>query len=185
MRRLAALSLALCLLAVFCVGAFRLVNASVLEARRRRVVETAMGLRGARYGLGAEAPPAFDCSGFVRYVYSRSVDLDLPRNSREQVEAGSPVELGDARPGDLLAFGPRPGSPSHVGIYLGGGSMIHAASEGPVRGVVVTRLDEPWFRPRLLGVRSVLDPPGGAVAAPGTAASRPRPPAPLTITAQK
>ncbi len=159
MKRLATLALALCLLVLFCAGTARLVADSVIEMKRRRVVETALSLRGARYGLGAESPSAFDCSGFVRYVYLESTAIELPRHSSGQAQAGSPVDPASARPGDILSFGPRAGLPSHVAIYLGGGSMIHAVSEGPHKGVIVSRLDEPWFGPRLLGARSVLGRP--------------------------
>ncbi len=62
------------------------------------------------------------------YVY-RQVGVRLPRVSRAQIFAGQRVSRGDLQPGDLVFFG----SPiHHVGIYVGGGMMIHSPRTGDV-----------------------------------------------------
>lgn len=126
---------------------------------RRRIVELALSLEGAPYVYGAESPQGFDCSGFVRYVYSSAAYIDLPRSSRAQYAQGARVALAAAKPGDVLVYGSASGSPDHVAIFLGKGSMIHAASEGPRRGIILSSLDDPSFSARFLGARSFLSTP--------------------------
>jgi hypothetical protein len=134
-----------------------LIHADPTSARlRQSIIETALGYRGVPYVYGAESPEAFDCSGFVRYVYDKAAGIDLPRSSREQFDVGVPVD-GSAKPGDILVFDTVGGGPSHVGIFLGKGTMIHAASEGPATGVIVSSLRDRYYVKRLLGARNFLD----------------------------
>jgi cell wall-associated NlpC family hydrolase len=62
------------------------------------------------------------------YVYAQ-LGVYLPHSAASQYYSGTPISYGELAPGDLVFFG----SPiSHVGIYIGGGSMIHAPFEGSV-----------------------------------------------------
>jgi len=98
------------------------------KAARSEVVSIAKRYLGARYVWGAEGPNTFDCSGFTMYVY-RQVGVSLPRVSRDQIHAGQRVSRSDLQPGDLVFFG----NPiHHVGIYVGGGMMIHSPRTGDV-----------------------------------------------------
>jgi cell wall-associated NlpC family hydrolase len=117
------------------------------------VIRTAIGLRGVPYRLGGETPEAgFDCSGFVRFVYGRE-HLELPRTVAEQFSAGAAVRLSDVREGDLVFFSTIAPGPSHVGLAIGNGEFIHApGSTGAVR---IERLDAPYWRDRVVGVRRV------------------------------
>jgi len=143
------------------------------EALRARIVETAQRYKGVPYVYGAESPGAFDCSGFVHYVYLKAAELSLPRNSREQWAAGAPIKMDAARAGDVLVFDTTGGGgPSHVAIFLGEGKLIHAVSEGPVTGVIVSALSDRYFGPRLLGARVFL------AAATTAAPAPPKPAAP-------
>ena len=126
------------------------------EELRRRVLEEAARYRGIPYMYGAESPSAFDCSGFVRYVYRRATGLVLPRSSKGILASGAPVDPRRARPGDVLVYDTVGGSPSHVAIYLGEGSVIHAVSEGPRTGVIVSPPSDSYFPPRLIAARSFL-----------------------------
>jgi cell wall-associated NlpC family hydrolase len=95
---------------------------------RSEVVEIAMRYLGTPYRWGAEGPDAFDCSGFTRFVY-RQVGIELPRVSRSQISAGDRVSRAELLPGDLVFFG----TPiHHVGIYIGGGDMVHSPRTGDV-----------------------------------------------------
>ncbi len=86
------------------------------------------------YVWGGTSPDGFDCSGLVQYCY-REVGVSLPRTSRQQFTAGSyipPDRLDLLESGDLVFFG-RGGDPGrihHVGLYIGGGDMIHAPQTG-------------------------------------------------------
>ena len=101
---------------------------SPTQAARSEVVSIAKRYLGARYVWGAEGPNTFDCSGFTMFVY-RQVGVELPRVSRDQIRAGERVNRSDLQPGDLVFFG----NPiHHVGIYVGGGMMIHSPRTGDV-----------------------------------------------------
>jgi hypothetical protein len=81
-----------------------------------------------RWG-GADPATGLDCSGFVQQVYE-DLGVDLPRVSRDQARAGTPVpDLASAKPGDLVAFGD---PVDHIGIYLGHGRMIVSPHTGDV-----------------------------------------------------
>lgn len=98
------------------------------RAPRSQVVSIAKRYLGAPYSWGAAGPNAFDCSGFTMFVYSQ-VGVSLPHSSRAQIGVGERVSRSDVAPGDLVFFG----SPiHHVGMYIGGGMMIHAPHSGDV-----------------------------------------------------
>jgi cell wall-associated NlpC family hydrolase len=98
------------------------------RAPRSEIISVARKYLGARYVWGATGPNTFDCSGFTSFVY-RQVGVSIPRVSRDQINAGERVSRKDLAPGDLVFFG----SPiHHVGMYIGGGMMIHAPSSGDV-----------------------------------------------------
>lgn len=91
------------------------------------VVGYAMQFQGVPYVWGGTSPSGFDCSGFVQYVYRNAAGIELPRDTYGQIGAGSRVSQDQLQPGDLVF--PDAG---HVGIYIGGGQMIHASKPGDV-----------------------------------------------------
>ena len=96
------------------------------RAPRSEIMTIARRYLGAPYVWGADGPNTFDCSGFTMFVY-RQVGVSLPHSSRAQINVGQRVSRNDLQPGDLVFFG----SPiHHVGIYAGGGMMIHAPHSG-------------------------------------------------------
>jgi cell wall-associated NlpC family hydrolase len=98
------------------------------RAPRSGVVGVAMRYLGAPYVYGAAGPNTFDCSGFTMFVYNQ-VGVGLPHNAAMQQSVCQPVSRADIQPGDLVFFG----SPAHhVGLYIGGGNMIHAPHTGDV-----------------------------------------------------
>ena len=147
--------------------------ASDSEARtvvERRVLTTARKYVGVRYRLGGTKPAAFDCSGFVRYVFARH-GLALPRTANEQSSVGRSIVVGlDAlEVGDLLFFRTPRGRAGHVAIYAGDGRIIHASAGS--RRVRYDDLGSPrgrWFIEHLSGVRRIIDTPDG-----GTSESAP------------
>jgi cell wall-associated NlpC family hydrolase len=93
-----------------------------------RVVAEAARHEGKPYVYGANGPQAFDCSGFVQYVYSR-VGVALPRTSGAQSAAARPVAQADRQLGDLIVFRSR-GRVTHVGIYAGDDTIWVARRTG-------------------------------------------------------
>jgi cell wall-associated NlpC family hydrolase len=96
-----------------------------VSGRAAIAVAVAREQLGAPYVWGAAGPHAFDCSGLTQYAYGRA-GVALPRTSQEQLHTGHRVPLSQARPGDLVVYG----DASHVGMYVGGGQVIHAPYPG-------------------------------------------------------
>ncbi|WP_263170987.1 NlpC/P60 family protein [Streptomyces sp. SCSIO ZS0520] len=91
---------------------------------------TARTALGSPYVWGANGPSRFDCSGLVQWSYARA-GVGLPRTSQAQAGAGRRIPLSEARPGDLVVYR---ADASHIGLYAGGGRVIHAPYPGaPVR----------------------------------------------------
>ncbi|WP_026662853.1 C40 family peptidase [Butyrivibrio proteoclasticus] len=63
-----------------------------------------------------------DCSGFVQSVY-KAFGVSVPRTSWAQGSYGREVSYSDAQPGDVIYYG------GHVGIYIGGGQIVHASTQ--------------------------------------------------------
>ena len=102
-------------------------GASASSGHGAQVASLALAEHGKPYVWAAAGPNAFDCSGLVMYVFAQ-IGISLPHSSYAQVGMGSPVDLADLQPGDLVFFN----GDSHVGIYIGGGNMVHAPHTGDV-----------------------------------------------------
>lgn len=89
-------------------------------------VNAALGKQGSPYVWGAKGPDEFDCSGLVQWSYQRAGKF-LPSSTRSQVSTGTSVSEGELEPGDVIFFY---SSASHNGIYIGGGKVVHAPTEG-------------------------------------------------------
>ncbi|MFJ8662875.1 NlpC/P60 family protein [Streptomyces sp. NPDC093795] len=96
------------------------------SSRASAAVIAARSAIGKPYVWGATGPSAFDCSGLMVWSY-RQAGISLPRTSAAQRYAGRQVPLSQAQPGDLVTYR---GDASHVGIYAGGGQVIHAPYPG-------------------------------------------------------
>lgn len=100
--------------------------------KREAVAGLAKKQVGKRYVNGATGPSAFDCSGLAQYVYKKAAKKTLPRTTYGQVTKGKKVSLSHLKKGDLLFWGSA-SAPYHVGIYVGNGQYVHAAT--PSQGV--------------------------------------------------
>lgn len=97
-----------------------------------KIVKLAKKQVGKPYVYGATGPNAFDCSGLVQYVYKKATNETLPRTTFSQVHQGKKVSINHLKKGDLLFWGSVL-APYHVGIYVGNGQYVHAAT--PSQGV--------------------------------------------------
>lgn len=100
---------------------------STVSATGNAIVDYAYQFLGTPYLWGGTSPSGFDCSGFTQYVFKNAAGVSLPRTTYDQINVGIAVSYSDLQPGDLVF--PHTG---HVGIYIGGGQMIHAPSSGDV-----------------------------------------------------
>ncbi len=96
-----------------------------------KIVEFAERFLGVPYLWGGKTPDGFDCSGLVYYVF-KNYGYDMKRVAADQATQGTSVEKEELQPGDLVFFDTDGGHSNitHVGIYIGGGKMIHAPSPG-------------------------------------------------------
>ena len=123
--------------------------------RASDLVVTAMGFLGVPYRRGGNtAESGFDCSGFVRSMYERTVGLVLPRKANEQAAATQAIDKHDLQPGDLVFFNTLKKAFSHVGIYVGEGKFIH--SPRPGAQVRVEDMSQSYWKQRFDGARRVM-----------------------------
>lgn len=113
------------------------------------------------YMYGGKSPRGFDCSGFVGYCFGQTLQQDMPQRSADYMDFGQEISLMDCRPGDIICFNGRSINRiiGHVGIIVDGHSdnplFIHASTS---QGVRVDALKSPYFEPRFVGVRRVIQP---------------------------
>ena len=88
------------------------------------------------YG-GASLTDGADCSGFTMAIYEQ-FGYSLPHGATSQSYCGTEISVSDAEPGDLL-FYPDDEGIGHVGIYIGGGQIVHAST--PATGVKISPYD--------------------------------------------
>jgi cell wall-associated NlpC family hydrolase len=118
------------------------------------IVIQAMGLLGVPYIRGGTSEEkGFDCSGFVRHMYEKSVGLVLPRRAEEQAKVTEEIKRSELKPGDLVFFNTLKRTFSHVGIYVGEGKFIHAPRPG--KAVRVDDMREAYWQNRFNGARRV------------------------------
>ncbi|MGM9977717.1 MAG: NlpC/P60 family protein [Clostridium sp.] len=107
------------------------------------IVNEAYRHLGKAYVWGAKGPDNFDCSGFTSYVYKTVTGIWIGGDTYSQIGSGREVSQSELQPGDLVF--PHAG---HVGIYIGGGQMIHAPQTGDV--VKVAPVYKFWRARRIL-----------------------------------
>ncbi|WP_236848288.1 C40 family peptidase [Chlorobaculum limnaeum] len=109
---------------------------------------------GIRYRFGGDTPSGFDCSGFVRFMFNKELDVNLPRSSREMASIGAKVDRSELRPGDLVFFTNGKNRINHVGIFIGNDTFVHSSLS---KGITRDTLNESYYSKRFAtGVR-ILD----------------------------
>ena len=132
---------------------FPLRPAARIDSLKESVMTFSHDLLGVPYVYGGKSPWGFDCSGFVSYVYENH-GISIHRCADEQMQDGLIVAREELQPGDLVFFSVYgPWLASHVGIYIGGGKMIHASSS---RGICISSLDSDYWASTYVGARRLL-----------------------------
>ncbi|WHY71798.1 C40 family peptidase [Fictibacillus enclensis] len=115
-----------------------------------KAISVAKSNLGVRYLWGGMSPRGFDCSGLVKYSYSKS-GKTLPRTAAEMYNKGTKVK--SLKVGDLMFFAPnRASRPTHVAMYMGSGKMIQAATS---HGVSITTTSNSYWHPRYIGAKRI------------------------------
>jgi peptidoglycan DL-endopeptidase CwlO len=110
-----------------------------------QVVDIALQYLGVPYVWGGSSPGGFDCSGLVKYAYSK-IGIYLPHSSAMQYSYGVYVPKDQLQPGDIVFFY----TPiHHVGLYIGGGKMVNATGDHVQIGTV--------WKSSYHGARRILD----------------------------
>ncbi|MBM7692466.1 cell wall-associated NlpC family hydrolase [Peribacillus deserti] len=105
---------------------------------------------GVPYKWGGITPSGFDCSGLVKYSYSKA-GKTLPRTAAEMYGKGTRVS--SLAMGDLMFYAPNKASrPTHVSIYMGSGKMIQSASS---YGVSIASTNNTYWKPRYIGAKRI------------------------------
>lgn len=116
--------------------------------------EHAQSFIGIPYRYGGTSRRGMDCSGFVIRIFLDVYGMRLPHKTTALYRKGVRVTIRSLRIGDLVFFqDPGQAEPSHVGMYLGDGRFIHASSS---RGVIISGLNEKYYRNRFIGARRIL-----------------------------
>ncbi len=155
----------------FCALAFLpCLGAGALDARvtggeslllQGKLAWTAFAYLGTPYRYAGSDASGMDCSGLVMTVYREAAGMDLERTVEglftRAKQSASPLHVGDLLFFDTSEKGtPSRTTPSHVGLFVGGGRFVHSASEGARTGVIVSSLAEKYYADRYIGARRVL-----------------------------
>ncbi len=114
------------------------------------IVQYAAGLIGRPYKNGGKGPDAFDCSGFVYYVY-KQYNVNVPYTTDELVRIGYEVTRENVVSGDLVVFTIK--RKYHIGIMMNEKEFIHASTS---KGIAVGNLELPYWRKGFSHFRRVL-----------------------------
>lgn len=103
-------------------------KANAAASLRTQIVNYALQFLGNPYVWGGTSlTKGADCSGFVLSVFGH-YGISLPHYSGSQANMGKAVTSSEMRPGDLVFYANSRGTINHVGIYIGNGQIVNAAS---------------------------------------------------------
>ena len=113
-----------------------------------------ISLLGIRYQWGGNTPQqGMDCSGFIRYLFQKSLGITLPRVAADMAKVGKSIAVSNLQPGDLLFFNTKRGSNTHVGMYIGDNKFIQSPHTGA--DIQITDLNDYW-RSKINGAKRIV-----------------------------
>ena len=126
-------------------------------AARQKLVDYSKQFVGKPYVSGGIGPNSFDCSGLIFTVSRESIGKQLPRTTKAIYNFCQEIDAKEREAGDLVFFKTTSsGEVSHVGLYIGSSQFIHAVSDGPNTGVIVSSLKESYWKSHYYCTRRYL-----------------------------
>jgi cell wall-associated NlpC family hydrolase len=115
----------------------------------------AVSLMGISYKWGGNTPETgMDCSGFIRYVFQKSMGITLPRTAAGMSRVGKRVSINDMQPGDLILFNTIGGRRNtHIGMYIGNNQFIQSPRTG--ERIQITPYNSYW-RAHTNGIKRII-----------------------------
>lgn len=139
----------------FCQAIQSMTPNESLEARQKMITYSKQFV-GVPYVYGGASRSGMDCSGFIFTVANDALGVKLPRSSVGLYSAVRIIKDSEKEPGDLVFFKTVGSKISHVGLYLGNNQFIHAASDGPNTGVIISSLKESYWSRTYAGAGQFL-----------------------------
>ena len=150
-----------------CAAVYAESKTQAAQAKREALIADAKKYIGSPYAAGGVGPESFDCSGFIYFIARKSAKVQLPRSSPAIYRFVEHISDDEIEAGDLLFFSASStGYITHVGLYIGNGKMIHAASDGPKTGVIVSSRNERYWKTHYVGAGRFIPPEKRADTAP-------------------
>ncbi len=129
-------------------------NRAISQREADDLIMNAMSLIGVGYRWGGTSPvTGMDCSGFMQYIFRKSMSINLPRTSAEMATVGTQVSRSALQPGDMVFFNTAGRSISHVGMYIGDNRFIHAPRKG--KSIEITSLSNKYWNSKYITARRV------------------------------
>lgn len=128
------------------------ISISSLDEAKASLMQAYRDWKGTPYVLGGASQEGVDCSRFINIVFDDYFGIDLPTNTKEQLNAGDKIRRAGVRTGDLVFF--KTGRKTlHVGVAVNSGEFLHASTSN---GVMISKLGQSYWRNRFLVARRVL-----------------------------
>ncbi|RFU66759.1 NlpC/P60 family protein [Peribacillus glennii] len=117
-----------------------------------KAISVAKSNLGVKYRWGGISPSGFDCSGLIKYSFSKA-GKTLPRTAAQMQQTGKRVSSSSLRAGDLLFYAPnRASRATHVAMYVGSGKVINSSSS---KGVSYFYTNNSYWKPKFIGAKRI------------------------------
>ncbi|MBP5603411.1 MAG: C40 family peptidase [Treponema sp.] len=151
------------LILIFSLACFKLcaetnsISPGQAQTMREKFIDEIKTHIGAPYEYGAIGPDSFDCSGLIYYSAQKSIQVQLPRTAKAIYNYARIISDEKREIGDLLFFKTTESSTiSHIGVYIGNSQFISAISDGVNTGVIVSSLNQDYWKGRYVSTGQFL-----------------------------
>ncbi len=112
---------------------------------------------GTQYCFGGSTDSCIDCSSFTQVILRDVYNVKIPRNSQQQFDASTKIEVENLKEGDLVFFNTVSASMiiTHVGVYVCNNKFVHASTS---KGVTINDLSEKYFAKAFRGAGRFINP---------------------------